>query len=57
VVSLVDSQGLEFARGLTNYSAHDTRLIAGRRSEEIVQALGALPYGEVVHCDNLVVTV
>jgi glutamate 5-kinase len=56
IVSLADASGVEFARGLTNYSAHDARLIAGRRSEEIVAKLGLLPYGEVIHCDNLVVT-
>lgn len=56
VVSLIDGQGVEFARGLTNYGAHDARRIAGKRSEQIAEILGAVPYGEVIHCDNLVVT-
>jgi glutamate 5-kinase len=56
VVSLVDRAGEEFARGLSNYNAHDARAIAGKRTEEIVQALGSLPYEEVIHRDNLVVT-
>jgi glutamate 5-kinase len=56
VVSLVDRAGEEFARGLTNYNAHDARMIAGKRTEEIMQALGSLPYEEVIHRDNLVVT-
>jgi glutamate 5-kinase len=56
VVSLVDNQGAEFARGLTNFGAHDARRIAGKRTEQIAEILGSLPYDEVIHCDNLVVT-
>jgi glutamate 5-kinase len=56
VVSLVDRGGGEFARGLSNYNANDARSIAGKRTEEIVQALGSLPYAEVINRDNLVVT-
>jgi glutamate 5-kinase len=56
VVSLVDAKGVEFARGLTNYTSRDARTIAGKRSSDIVSALGGLPYAEVVHRDNLVVT-
>jgi len=55
VVSLVDRAGVEFARGLTNYTSRDVRLIAGKRTEEIRALLGGLPYEEVVHRDNLVV--
>ncbi len=56
VVSLVDKSGVEFARGLTNFGAHDARRIAGKRTEQIAEILGSLPYDEVIHCDNLVVT-
>lgn len=56
VVALVDQQGCEFARGLTNYGASDARKIAGLRSDGIAQVLGSVPYDEVIHCDNLVVT-
>jgi glutamate 5-kinase len=56
VVSLVDRSGFEFARGLSNYAAGDARRIAGARTEKIKELLGKLPYGEVIHCDNLVVT-
>ncbi len=55
VISLVDKNGQEFARGLTNYAARDARAIAGKRTSEIVQTLGRIPYEEVVHRDNLVV--
>jgi glutamate 5-kinase len=56
LVSLVDLQGNEFARGLTNYSSQNAAAIAGKRTEAIVQVLGSLPYEEVVHRNNLVVT-
>lgn len=55
VVSMVDSAGNEFARGLTNYRSRDLRSIAGKRTEEIIELLGGLPYVEVVHRNNLVV--
>jgi glutamate 5-kinase len=55
VVSLVDSRGIEFARGLTNYPSRDAALIAGKRTGDIIRALGSMPYAEVVHRDNLVV--
>ena len=55
VVSLADPDGREFARGLVNYDARETEEIAGRRSEEIRERLGSLPYAEVVHRDNLVI--
>lgn len=56
VVSLVDSQGHEFARGLTNYDAPLASSIAGKRTAEVKQILGDVPYVEVIHRDNLVVT-
>ena len=57
VVALCDSEGVEFARGLSNYSADDAQKICGLRTEQVALVLGALPYEEVVHRDNLVVTV
>jgi glutamate 5-kinase len=56
VVALVDAQGHELGRGLTNFSAAEVSRIAGRPSHEIAAILGDLHYGEVVHRDNLVVT-
>lgn len=55
VVSLVDAEGVEFARGLTNYNSHQARAVARKRTDEIVQILGSLPYEEVIHRNNLVV--
>ncbi len=57
VVALCGADGSEFARGLSNYSAADATRICGLRSEGIARLLGAVPYEEVVHRDNLVLTV
>jgi glutamate 5-kinase len=56
VLSLCDMAGVEFARGLTNYSSEDACQILGLRTEKIGEILGSLPYEEMVHRDNLVVT-
>jgi glutamate 5-kinase len=56
VVTVSDPAGVEFARGLTNYSADDARKIRGLRTGQIRSTIGSLPYDEVVHRDNLVVT-
>ena len=56
VLSLSDSAGLEFARGLTNYASSDASRIIGLRTEKIGEMLGSVPYEEMVHRDNLVVT-
>ena len=57
VVALCDADGTEFARGLTNYSSTDAGRIRGLRTEQIGEVLGGVPYEEMVHRDNLVVTV
>ena len=48
--------GREMARGLTNYSAEELRLIMGKRSNQFQKLLGNAAYDEVIHRDNLVVT-
>lgn len=55
VVSLCDTDGVEFARGVTNYDAEQARRIKGIRSDRIEDALGVKPFDEVVHRDNLVI--
>lgn len=57
VVALCDPDGVEFARGLTNYSAGDADRIRGLRTEQIAEVLGTVPYEEIIHRDNLVITV
>jgi glutamate 5-kinase len=55
VVSLLDAEGVELARGLSNYSSGDVERIRGLRSEQVREVLGDSAYEEVVHRDNLVV--
>lgn len=55
VVSLVDLAGQEFGRGLANYSRDEVEKIKGLKSDDIAGVLGAKPYDEVVHRDNLVI--
>jgi len=55
VVSICDPEGVEFARGLTNYPSATIERVRGVRTEQIAEVLGACPYEEVVHRDNLVV--
>ncbi len=57
VVALCDASGTEFARGLTNYSSEDTAQVLGLRTDQVAEVLGSFPYEEVVHRDNLVVTI
>lgn len=57
VVALEDEHGEEFARGLSNFDSRETRLVAGKKTAEIAKVLGDVPYAEVIHRDNLVVTV
>lgn len=47
--------GREVARGLVNYSAADTRKIAGKSSAAIEALLGYVDERELVHRDNLIV--
>jgi glutamate 5-kinase len=56
-VIAVRSQGaVEIARGLANYSAAETRLIARKPSSQIVAALGYAGEAELIHRDNLVLS-
>ncbi len=55
IVTLVDPQGVEFGRGLSNFKADDVRKIAGQKSERVRELLGAEAVDEVIHRDNLVV--
>jgi glutamate 5-kinase len=56
VVALCGPDGVEFARGLTNYTAAEVLLIRGRKTEKIASTLGYCPYDEIVHRDNMIVT-
>jgi glutamate 5-kinase len=53
-ISVVDRNGREVARGLTNYSSTDLKRIRGQRSENIEDILGYVYGHEVIHRDNMV---
>jgi len=55
VIHCVDTKGMEFARGLTNYSSDEIKSIKGLKSRDIEEKLGYRVYDEVIHRDNLVV--
>ncbi|MGR9576886.1 glutamate 5-kinase [Pandoraea sputorum] len=54
VISCVDEAGHEVARGLSNYSASETRLIRRHPSSDIEQVLGFANEPELIHRDNLI---
>jgi len=54
LVLCLDPEGGEMARGLVNYSADESRRIAGRPSSEIESRLGYVGEAELIHRDNLV---
>ncbi len=54
VVSCVDKDLVEIARGLVNYSSDDARMIAGHSSDNIESILGYVDDEELIHRDNLV---
>ena len=56
MVSCRDEQGVEVARGLTNYSAAETRQIMGSASAAIEDILGYQGEAEIIHRDNLVLS-
>ena len=55
-VGCIDPDGVPFARGLVNYNAADIRKLSGLKTNQIQQRLGYKHYDEVIHRDNLVVT-
>jgi glutamate 5-kinase len=54
VVTCVNEEGQDIARGLTNYSAEEARRIAGHASQKIETLLGYGGDAEIIHRDNLV---
>jgi glutamate 5-kinase len=54
VVSCVDEQGREIARGLINYDIQEVERIKGQPSSAFVGILGYIDDKELIHRDNLV---
>lgn len=57
IVACVKTDGQEIARGLVNYPAQECRRIAGVASERISEVLGYVDEPELIHRDNMVLTV
>jgi len=55
LVSCLDRQGHEIARGLVNYSAEDSRKIMHHPTSSIQELLGFIDEEELIHRDNLVI--
>ncbi len=55
-VACVDEQGQEIARGLVSYSSVDIDKIKGAKTAEIATRLGYKLYDEVIHRNDLVLT-
>lgn len=55
LVLCVDEAGVEVGRGLVNYSAQETRRLAGRPTQDMAEILGYVGDSELIHRDNLVV--
>jgi glutamate 5-kinase len=53
-VSLLDSEDVEFGRGVVNYPAADVIRLKGCRSAEITRVLGYKIADEIIHRDNFV---
>jgi glutamate 5-kinase len=53
-VRCLDENGVEFARGLVNYSSRELEKIKGKKTTEIESILGYKYYDEIIHRDDLV---
>jgi len=56
VIAICDEAGQELARGLANYSASEARLLCRKPSGDIARILGYAAEPELVHRDNLVLS-
>jgi glutamate 5-kinase len=56
LVSCLDSDGTEIARGLVNYNSDEAERIKGQSTESISEILGYREDDELIHRDNLVVS-
>ena len=54
VVSVINENGKEIARGLVNYDAKESQQIKGETSEKFESILGYVDDAELIHRDNLV---
>ncbi len=55
VVSIIDENERELARGIVNYNSSECNQIAGFHSDEIIKILGYKNYDEVINRDNITI--
>ncbi len=53
IIIIVDAEGGQIARGLTNYSADEVRKIMGKKTSQLRRILTDAPYQEVIHRNNM----
>ncbi len=57
VIAVRDLAGVEIARGLANYASAEARLLCRKPSSEFERLLGYVAEAEMVHRDNMVLTI
>ncbi len=55
-IACLSPDGMEIARGLSNYASNEARRIARKPSSEIENLLGYVDEREIIHRDNLILT-
>ena len=55
VISIIDEQGSEFARGIVNYDSDACRKVIGCHSDSIVEILGFKNYDAIITRDNITI--
>ena len=53
IVSILDTEGNEFARGMINYNYSDCEKIIGQHSDNILDILGYKNYDAIITRDNI----
>ena len=54
IVSCVNQNGKEIARGLSNYNSTQARLIIGKSSKDMQVILECVEEDEIIHRDNMI---
>ncbi len=57
LVACIGPDGVEVARGLVNYNADESRRLIGKSSDQIEAVLGYIDEMELIHRDDMVLTV
>lgn len=55
VVDIVNMEGQKIAKGVTNYSSDEIKLIKGYSSDDIESILHYKDYDEVIHANNMII--